>query len=809
MKYKFTIFIFLFSILFYSIAFPQGKITGYVKDKKEGIPIEGAVVKIFLNSDSTVKKGTSTDSRGYFSIEKIKSGTYKLVISEIGYHLYNKTNVVIDEDNPVIFLDTIKLSQYTYTTEEITVESEAPVMELKDEKKVFNIEKILSTKGGTAIEVLKKIPMVDVDANDNVTLRGSTNARILVDNKPMKFASLRQIPADAIKTVEIITNPSAKYEAEGVTGIINIVMKAANPNMAGYNGFIYGSFSDKTRYYLTGGINLKVKKWSFFLNAGGGFFKYVTTFNSNVNYQNPVAFYESNSTGEGNNRYGFPSLGLEYEISKNHNIGFDAYTNFSWNNNNNFSKNNNFNGLHNLTSYYTNDVVGNGNWKNYSGSAYYNGKFKKGSELNLELAYTGSKGDNTGSQNILNYDSLLTYSNSSIQKNITDNKTDYYRLQMDFYSPLGKKTNFETGYKGTFNLNDNDFHSDTLNNITNGFVENVSVTNHFKLSDYINAVYTTLTQKIKNFRFKIGLRLEHTYSKGELITDNSSFTKNYLDLFPTLNISQKFGLSNEISASYSRRITRPMIYRLNPFVNKYNNKFIYQGNPELTPEFTDSFELTYSFTSNVASVTPMLFYRKSYDVISNYSYVIDTDVRVSTYRNSAGAQAYGLDLILNSNAFKWWNLNSTFSFYKSRFEGDITNDYSAEEGFSWQARIRSTFSFAKIFNIELYYNYIGKKISSNGFNDPSQSFDIVLNKMFFKNKFSISFRAQDIFNTSKYGGETNGTGVTSTYTSQWNIRSVTLNFSYNFGNTEKYYSKTKKTKQNENESQDSSNDNIK
>lgn len=811
MKFKAVLSIILFSFLLYSSSFSQGKISGFVRDSKDHSVIKDAVVKIIISSDSSYFKGMNSDSTGYFSFGNLKYGNYKLNISFIGYANFSRSNIILDENNSSVTLDTIRLKSETYKTEEITVESEKPLMELQDDKKVFNIEKLLSTKGGTAIEVLKKLPMIDVDENDNVSLRGSANAIILIDNKPMKFASLRQIPADAIQTVEIITNPSAKYEAEGVTGIINIVMKKANPDMMGYNGYLYSSFSDKTRYYIGGGVNIKLKKWSFFLNGGAGFYKYSSTSTSAINYFDPLSFFQSTSYGEGNNKYGSPSIGIEYEIAKNHSIGMDAYSSFSGNENNFFSKNSNYNDSYNLSSYYTNDNVGTSTWKNYSGSLYYNGKFNsKGEELNAEISYSGFRSDMTRNQNISYYDSLFVLINPNISRlrNNTIGRSDNFRIQADYTNPFSDNTKLESGYKGIFRINDNDYRYDSLHYDINEFVTNPDLTNHFKLSEYIDAGYAILTQKIHDFRIKLGLRLEHTYTKGELITDNSSFTKNYLNLFPTLNLSQKFGLSNEISAGYSRRITRPMIYRMNPFVNRYNSKFISVGNPELTSEFTDSFELTYSFTSNPVTVTPMLFYRKSYDIISNYSYIVDTNVTVNTYRNSAGGKAYGMDLIINSNAFKWWNLSSTFSFYKSVFEGSITNDYTSEEGYSWQTRIRSTFTLAEIFNIEVNYNYVGKKFNSTGSNMPSQSFDVALSRAFFNRKLNITFRADDVFNTSQWGSETNGIGLKSTYSSHWDTRAVTLNFSYNFGNTDKYYNKSKKTKQNENESQDS-NDNTK
>ena len=813
MNFKFSLLLFLFVFLFSSFAFSQGKITGYVIDSKDNNPIKDASVKITLQTDSTVTTGANTDVSGLFIIDKLKAGTYKLSVSFIGYATFLKANIKIDEANNIIFLDTIKLKPDSYKTDEIKVESEAPLMELKDDKKIFNVEKMLSIKGGTALDVLKKVPMIDVDASDNVSLRGSRNAIILIDNKPMKFSSLRQLPADAIKNVEIITNPSAKYEAEGVTGIINIVLKEKNPDMTGYNGWVYGAFDNKARFYASLGVNIKINKWSFFVNLGGGAYKYSSSNNSKSSYSNPISFFESSGYGEGNSKYTFPSLGVEYEFSKNHSIGFDSYVSISKNENNNSSKSYNYNSIHNLSSYYTNDNIGNGDWKNYNGSLYYSGKLdNKGKDLNAELSYNVNKYKNTSNQNILNYDSLfipLTLNGKSNQINTTDGNSSNARFQIDYTHPINDNYKFETGYKGILKMDDNDFHSDTVNFNNNTTVENLNATNHFKLTESVNALYTTLSRKIKDFRVKLGLRIEHTHTKGELITNNTIFTKDYFDLFPTVSISQKFGLKYEIQASYSRRITRPMIYRLNPFRNRYNYKFVYMGNPDLSPEFTDSFELTNSFYSGIGTITPMIFYRKSYNVISSFSYVEDTTTTINTYRNSAGAKAYGLDLILNSNVLKWWSLNSSFSFYKSQFEGSITNDYTSEEGFSWQGRVRSTFTLSDLFNIEIYYNYSGKKFTATGFNEPSSSLAVAISKDFFKKKMNINFRVDDLLKTTKWGSETNGLGVKYSYSGQWDSRAFNLTLSYNFGNTDQYYSKTKKTKKNENENQDQQNENGK
>ena len=806
MKNKKFLILLSFIFIYTSGLFSQGKISGLVIDAKDLSPIKDAVVKITNKSDSTKRFGMNTDEKGHFVFENLKIGVYTAEISFIGFTNYTIKKIELTEANPVINLDTIKLSTGQYKTDEILVEDEKPLMELNDDKKVFNVEKLSTTTGGTALDVLRKLPMVEVDADDNVSLRGSKNVMILIDNKPMKFASLKQLPADAIQNVEIITNPSAKYEAEGVTGILNIVLKKNENTGIGYNGYLFSGMRNNASYNLGLGADLKKNKWSFFINGGGGRYKYKNESTSAVDYYNPVSFLRSNSNGDGEGNYFWGGLGVEYQLNKDHNVGIESYLNFNTFNNNSINKNNNFSSDFILNSMYTNRYNGDGEWNNFSGSVYYNGKFDKfGKELNVDVSYNNAKNPVNSTQNAFYYDSLpnLVPDVQTLQVNRTENKNNNLRIQIDYTNPFSDKTKLEAGYKGIFRNNDNDFKSDTMNFFYNQMVNNVNVTNHFKLSEFIDAVYGTFSHKINGFRFKLGLRIEHTHTKGELITNGTDFKKDYIDYFPTVSFSQKLGMSNEVQLSYSRRITRPMIYRLNPFVNRYNSKFITMGNPELSPEYTDSYELSYMFISNIVNVTPMAFYRYSKDVISNYSYTIDTNTTVTTYRNFSSGYSYGMDFMVSSNALKWWNINSTFSFYKSKYESNVTSDYSGEEGFSWRANIRSSFIFENLFNIELVWDYTGKKINASGSNVPMQSLDISFNKTFFNKKLTLGIRGEDIFKSRKWGGETNGIGVKTVNNYSWDSRGVFLTLNYNFGNSQDYYKKSKNTKRNENEKNDS------
>ncbi len=820
----------------------QTLLKGAVTDEK-GTPLQGVLVKI--ESERTGSIIAESDEAGKYAMEISEKGIFKLEFNYAGYEKVIK-EVKIEENILILYPETVKMkinetasdSLYKqvqendkkdeglltdslkniedkividtltknepYETDVIDVVSELPEMMTEGEKKVFNVENLQSTTGGTALDVLRKIPMIDVDIDDNVTLRGTKNVLILIDNKQMKFASLRQIPAESVKKVEIITNPSAKYEAEGITGIINIVMKKVNPDVTGFNGNIFTGLRSNNGYFGYAGLNAKLNKWSLFGNGGGGLFKLDTKNNIRTDYFSPVSYFTGNSEGKGESKYGFFSAGIEREIGKNINIGFDSYANLSGFDNTGLTKNFNFDRMNNIISSSDYNLDYAGDYENYFLSTYFNGVFDEtGKELNFDITYVKGSNGYDSEQDYRYYDSPgVLNPRLSNQLSVTNEKNKTLNVQGDYTHPFSGETRFEVGYKGIFRENDNDFRFDTLNFNTNKYITNFDLTNRFRLLENINAMYGTFSHKISSFGFKLGLRIEHTLTKGNLITVDSNFRKNYLNLFPTLSINQKIGLQNEFQLSYSRRIMRPLIYRLNPFVNRSNTRYIYFGNPELNPEFTDSYEFGHSFYSNTVTINTSLFFRRSYDVISNYSYQIDSVTTATTYRNASGAKSYGVDLIITSRFVDWWNLNANLSFYNTKFEGSVVSDYAQEEGSGWRGNIRSTFKIGSLFDVEVYYNYSGRRINASGFNEPMQNLDIGIKRSFFNNKLTLTLRAEDIFKTRKWESETSGTGFRNYISGEWDSRLINLSISYRFGNTDKYYSKSKKIKENENEQED-------
>src|SRR4030095_7221104 len=423
--------IFSFTILY---AQETGKISGKVTDAKDNSGVE-ADVKLFAVVDSLVKAGAKCNSDGSFFISGIPYGTYRLEVRFIGYSLLNVDNVNLSAASSSLTFDSLKLKKQDITTEEINVEENKSLIEFNGDKKVFNVDQSILTKGGTALDVLKKVPMVDVDINDNVSLRGSQNVKILIDDKPSRFASLKQVPADAIEKVELITNPPAKYEAEGVTGIINIVMKKSNKLGFTGNLSLGGNYTNTLSGWGGLDINLKKKQTTFFGGFYTGNWNNVFSYTNNTQYFSPVSTFESGGSGKNHGYWIWGQGGMEYEFSPGKTLGFEASIGTGQWFNSDTSLSQSLNNLGSLSSFYTQDNNRNGLWQNITADLYYNSKLDdKGRELNADLSISRNRNEFKLGLVKKDYDSLSVPVNNTPldQRDTTLNKSYNINAQADY-----------------------------------------------------------------------------------------------------------------------------------------------------------------------------------------------------------------------------------------------------------------------------------------------------------------------------------------------------------------------------------------
>lgn len=792
---SFTLLIFLLSLNLAQSQNSNGKISGTVTDRKSGLPIESVDVTLLKQRDSSIVTGTNTDINGNFVLNNLSDGKYKIIVKIIGHNILKVSGLVINQQKNEIVLDTIKLTSGTeFETSTIEIESEKSKIQFSGDKKIFNVGDDISNVGGNALDVLKNVPSILVDVDGNISLRGSQNVKILVDGKPFgleganRNAVLQQIPANTVESIELITNPSAKYDPEGTSGILNIVLKKNSD--FGYNGNLNLNAGTQDKY--SGGINLNIKNSK--INIFGSYnitdnFNEITGTSQRQNlFKTESEFINQITSGNVSGINNLIKGGLEYSINPKNSLALNL--NFGNRNADRYEVND-YDYLNNagetVQSYITNNNTKD-NGYNYDMSLNYNSKFSKPNQtLYGEVTYSKTSGES-----VLN--SAETYYipvNETPGKlnNYLNDKSDLLNFQLDYVMPFGKEIKFETGAKSIFRKNDNDFRSESYDYNLNSYIPEIASANQFIYNENINSVYAIISDKIKDFSYSFGGRAENTNTNGELLNNNIENVNNYFDFFPSASISQKLTGTQEVQLTYSRRINRPNIRNLNPFVDETDPGNIRVGNPFLKPDYTDAIELSYINYLPFATVTPSFFYRNTTDEISRYRFVTDSNITVTTFLNLDNSFTYGLDFILNTQILKWWSANGNFSFYKSEVNADNITPGLTNETNSWSARASTSLNFPDLFDMQVSYIYTGKRISAIGEVQPIQSVDLAFKKDLLDNKLSLGLRVSDLFNSLKFAVNINAENYNQQFTRKRDNRAAFLTLTYNFGVKDKSQNK--------------------
>ncbi|MBZ0203564.1 MAG: TonB-dependent receptor [Ignavibacteria bacterium] len=788
----------------------SGVISGTVIDKTTSVPIEGADVTLHRTKDSSLVKGTSTTNDGSFTLNEIPNGNYFLRSNLVGYNFAVVSGLSVTADNQNITLQPIKLITGTTTTEEIVVESEKSFIEFKPDKKVFNVSKNLVSQGGMLIDLLREIPSVNVDQDGNVSLRGGEGVRILIDGRPFglegqgRTAILEQTPASDVESVELITNPSAKYEAEGSAGIINIVMKKNLQQGMGYTGNLGLNLGTGDKYSGQFSLSLRNDKINVFGNYSYNNRNMTSSgFSDRIYYNNSLlSSIDENSTGRMRGKSHNVKLGMDYFIDNKNTLGLS----FNYRNNNRsrsglgeyieYDLNNNP-----VTNYFSNSLSDD-KGSSIDANLNYTLKFKKPMQvLTADLSYSRDV-DNDLSNTSNTY--INPVNTTPPQRYEYENEiNNSFSGKLDYVQPFSKDTKLEAGYKGSYKQRQDDYRVDNFDYTTNHFVTDYNQSNNFIYKEQIHGLYGIFTSKIKNFGYSLGARIEQTFVKGELQTTGQNFSRNYIDIFPSASISQKITNNTEIQLSYSRRVNRPRMGQLNPFRStSFGNTNNYsEGNPNLNPEFTDSYELSFIQFLPWATITPSVFYRYTKDEIARTRTLIDSVSTLSTFVNYNSSRSYGGELIVNLQPVDMMSLNGTFSYF--RREVDATNLQSglSNKGDSWTARAMSTFKLPADLNLQMSYFYSGRRVSAQGIFEPIQMFDAAVKKDFFGKKLSVTFKVSDLFDQAKFRYNFFDPSFSETSERSRDSRTFFLNLSYNFGQQDKKQDKRKRGN-NENEPED-------
>lgn len=779
---------------------PTVLIKGKVVDGSEGQPLDYATVTIFSKKDSSMVTGGITDEKGKFEIET-KKGRFFAKVEFLSFQTRTIENIPFGEDQIVADLGTIALAADATTLSEIEVRAEKSQMQMSLDKRVFNVGKDLANTGASAQDILDNVPSVSVDVEGNVSLRGNENVRILVNGKPSSLVGvdnangLRSLPSNLIDKVEVITNPSSRYEAEGSTGIINIVLK--KDRKKGINGSFDATVGLPETYGLGVNMNFRREKVNLFANYGLSYRSNVGGgFNNQERYRDNETFIQDQTRNS--ERGGWSNtvrFGADYYINKQNtlttsfmyrksdedNFGFLTYRDYIGNRN-----------LENLQAVTERRDDEKEDEKAIQYSVNYKKTFsKKGQELTATVQFEEDSEIEGSDYTEKYFDSNYTATDQAdlLQESNNEEGEKEWLFQLDYVNPISKEGKFEIGLRSSIRDIRNDYE-------VNEFDDNIwqplldfkgnPLSNNFSYDEDIHAIYTNIGDKKGKFSYQFGLRGEYSHVVTQLIETKEINDRSYFNLFPSAFFSYDLPKQNAIQLSYSRRIQRPRFWYLNPFFSFSDSRNQRTGNPNLDPAFTHSLELGHIKYFDKGTVSSSLYYRYSEGTIErSVRTVINDQETLSRPENLKDENAYGLEFTISYNPNKWWRLNSDLNFYRAITDGTNVQPDLMSDTYTMQGRLTSRMTFWKEIDFQLRGSYRAPRQTPQGNRKALYSLDLGINRDVLKKKATLTLSVRDLLNSRKYRYDTILDNFYSEGEFQWRGRTATLTFNYRLNQKKK------------------------
>ncbi len=761
---------------------PPGTIRGRVVDAELVVPLEYANIVLYDKNSKAQITGTITDENGVFRLNSIRPGVYTIEVSFIGYYATIIDTVQINSEQPGIDLGTISLEQAVLLVDGVEVVAEKSPIEFKIDKKVINVSRYYTAVSGTAVDVLEKVPSVTVDIEGNVSLRGSTNFNVLIDSRPTVLEpsdALQQIPASTIENIEIITNPSAKYDPDGLSGILNIITKKAK--LQGVNGITNLSFGLDEKYGGDLLLNYRSRKFQVYFGADYNNRNHPGT--SQVESRTSIGDTASFINSNGNSRWGRTfyglrggidwylsahdiwSLGLRYggrNMERSSVLDFDEWTDPG--------------DTHQL---YISESSMKREGSFYSASMDYHHAFnRKEHELSGQVSVSRRGGKEESTNELLDIDSIITRGQLATE----EGPSTRLRLKLDYRLPLWGKDRFETGYQSRLERTEDIAELYDYDPDTGEYVFRPEFSHTIEYNRDIHSLYTMYAGELGRFGYQGGLRGEYTYRLIELMGEDESFTIDRWDFFPTVHVSYQYPVGHQMMASYTRRIERPRGWALEPFETWSDAYNVRRGNPAIKPEYIDSYELGYQkqFGRNLFSLET--YYRVTHNKIERVRTVYDANIILHSFENVGTDYTFGTELMLDWDLFKWLNLNVMGSLYDYRIKGVLYGDPFSQESFNWTTRINSNIKIGGSTRIQINGIYNSPTASSQGRRESFFTTNAALKRDFLDRKLTATLQVRDIFSTANYEFTTEGADFFSH--SEFSRKSpvVMLTLNYNFNN---------------------------
>ncbi|MDA9026300.1 TonB-dependent receptor family protein [Flavobacteriaceae bacterium] len=774
-------------------------VSGKIIETQTNLPLEYATITFFSRVENKVKSGGITDLDGNFSIP-IPQGIYDVSVEYFSFENIKKLNINFNQDTN---LGTLKMNSDLQALDAVDIIADKTTVEIKLDKKIYNVGRDLTIRGGSVSDVLDNVPSVSVDIEGNVALRGNGNVRILINGKPSGLVglnstdALRQLPADAIEKVEIITSPSARYDAEGTAGILNIILRRSK--ILGLNGAVIINSGYPNQLGASGNINYRTGSVNIFNNSGYSYRESpgssgVKTEFFNTEYDedgiliqdSPNTFRNEFRTFE-RIRKGFNSnTGVEWYITPTTSLTTAFLATKSDNSNESFNRSETLD----LTGTIISESVRYDPETELDQTTQFSVNFDKQFHGNSEhrLTFDFQVENNSEDERSIIYNDGIA---AERVRTIEDQKR--VLIQSDFTFPINDKTRLEVGYNGRFSTNNTAYSLEFAED--DSFILDTNVSNVLVYKENVNAVYTQYGSKVKDkFSFLLGLRMEATNITISQLSSNEYSNSNYIGLFPTVNLGYEFSENQNLTIGYNRRISRPRSRYLNPFPSRSSATNLFQGNPNISPSYSNGVDIGYLNTLVKITLNTSLYYNHATDVFTYISEdtgdeVVINGESVPVIRrgpiNLAEDDRLGFEFTLTYRPSKKWNMNANFNLYRSAVKGNYKGLSYDSENLGWFVRLNNKYTLPKNIEWQTRLSYSGPTVDAINRREGIFSSNMAFSKDLFKEKASITLNINDLFNTQRRNLESTTPTFYSDGYYRWRVRSYSLSFTYRFNQAKK------------------------
>ncbi len=733
-----------------------GILSGRVMDSDAKVAVEYATILAYRAKDNKMISGTITDAAGNFIIKSLPFGKYYLIIKFIGYDKQRMDNIFIKPDKPRVNIGEIYLKLASEELNEVNVVADRTQIQYKLDKKVINVGQDVTAAGGSAVDVLEKSPSIQTDIDGNVSLRGSTSFTVFIDGKPSALTgsdALQQIPASEIQSIEIITNPSAKYDPDGVAGIINVVMK--KNRLSGLSGVVNLSAGVNDKYKGDFLLNYHTKKINWFVGANYRDYHFLGSLKtSRETYLGDTINFLTAGGDRDMLRKGYSvKTGFDWNISKAQSLNLSLeYGGFEFGRTAN-SQYDSYSSYSPTHSYYNaiDDFSVKGPYYTATMSYQYNFK-KKGHNIQAQITYSDK--NRTLKTDFNQYDTDNSWNRLDMNPTTYTNGTDVVhrdlRTKIDYSLPLGANRKLEVGYQSRIGRATFDYIYEDYDYITGTWINNANYSNQATFDRDIHSLYATYADKIAGFGIQVGIRGEYTYRDFYQITDKKDFKIDRFDYFPSAHINRDLGAGFQVQLGYSRRINRPSDRHLNPFHAHADQFSIRTGNPDLGPEYTDSYELNFIKKIGFSTLSLESYYRYGTDKMTRIQ-ILQSDGRLlMTFDNLNTDKSLGAELAANMFLSKHIMFMLSANFYNYQLTGVLDGQEEVASSNNLDARLNATFKFGAATRLQINGFYRGPSASIQGRREAFFFTNAAIKQSFLKNKLSTTLSIRDPFATMHF-----------------------------------------------------------